>query len=247
MLVYNYDEITKEYLGSQEADCDYGETKVQGHFVPLVPANATLTAPPEEQTNKARVYNGEWSYIDDYRTNYKKADSSLNIFDISNLGPIEEGFYLVTNAMAEGIESNRSYYKILNGEVVRKSNEEIAAEELAKAKALKIRENDTVRDATINGGVMYKDILFDSDTDQKVNLLAMAPAMSETDVITWYGMNNEGLECTRDDLELIGALIATLHTYCWTRNAQLKGEINAAETVEEVEAIEITYDINGEE
>ena len=46
--------------------------------------------------------------------------------------------------------------------------EEIAAEELEEAKKIKIRENDRVRDLAINGGVTYKNVLFDSDTDSEI-------------------------------------------------------------------------------
>lgn len=130
-------------------------------------------------------------------------------------------------------------YLIQNNELVLNPNwEEI---ELNKAKQAKIFKNDTARDAAINAGVTYKNILFDSDTDQKINLLAMASSMSETDIITWYGMENDALECTKEDLENIGALITQLHTFCWTKNAEIKHLINLAETIEEVNAIAIDY------
>lgn len=114
--------------------------------------------------------------------------------------------------------------------------------ELEKAKVAKVEENDKARDAAINGGVVYQDILFDSDTDQKVNLLATVSAMKDTDSIVWYGMNNDSLECTKADLYAIGGLITELHSFCWNKNVYIKGEIAEATTLKAVEAIEISYE-----
>lgn len=114
------------------------------------------------------------------------------------------------------------------------------------AKFNKIQENDNLRDIALNQGVVYKNILFDSDTDQKVNLLAITSSMDDEMTVPWYGMNNNVLIATKEDLENIGGLITQLHTFCWTKNAETKEEINNAETKEEVEAIEIDYGIEGE-
>ena len=257
VYIYDYDENTKEYLGFREADADPEETKIQGKFIPLVPANAVLTAPPEYGENEIAVYNppsalrassplegaevsGEWVIQPDYRKNFYKSDYYLNISDIDTIGE-QEGFILVDKETGEDVKAHRENYKIVNDEIVKKSDEEIAAEELERAKQAKIFENDTVREAAINSGVTYKGILFDSDTEQKANIIGSVLTMSETDVITWFGMNNDAMECTKEDLENIGALIAQLHSFCWTRNAEIKHEIALAETIEEVNAIIIDY------
>ena len=136
---------------------------------------------------------------------------------------------------------NSDKYIVVNGELV--LNPEYADLMLERAKENKISENDTARDEALNGGVEYRDVLFDSDTDQKVNLLATVGAMSDEDTITWYGMDNVPLECTKLDLINIGGLITALHTFCWNKNAYLKTLIHNAETIEEVEAIVIDYTI----
>lgn len=51
--------------------------------------------------------------------------------------------------------------------------------ELAQAKTVKIAENDAARDTALYQGVVYKNVLFDSDTDQKINLLAIVSTMSD--------------------------------------------------------------------
>lgn len=115
---------------------------------------------------------------------------------------------------------------------------------LEKAKENKIAENDIARDAALNSGVVYEDVLFDSDTDQKVNLLAIVSTMGDEETIIWFGMDNIPLECNKLDLINIGGLITQLHTFCWGKNAEIKAEIANAETVGEVEAIEINYATN---
>lgn len=115
------------------------------------------------------------------------------------------------------------------------------AEKLEQAKQQKVSENDTTRDLALNQGVTYQGILFDSDTDQKVNLLATVSMMGDTDTIEWFGMDNQPLECTKQDLLNIGGLITQLHSFCWNKNAEIKNAINDAETVEEVENIKIDY------
>lgn len=113
---------------------------------------------------------------------------------------------------------------------------------LDQLKDLWIQRNDIARDTKLNSGVKYHNIIFDSDTDQKVNLLATVSMMSDDDTITWFGMDNHGLLCTKGDLIAIGGLITELHSYCWNMNAYIKEQINNAQTVEELNEVEINYD-----
>lgn len=130
-------------------------------------------------------------------------------------------------------------YIIKNNELVLNPNwDEIKLEQV---KTEKIAENDKKRDEALTGGVTYKDILFDSDTDQKVNLLATVGIIDDEQTIVWYGMDNQPLTCTKEDLINIGGLITGLHSFCWNKNAEIKNEITEAKTIEEVEAVEINY------
>ncbi|QSY98663.1 DUF4376 domain-containing protein (plasmid) [Rhizobium bangladeshense] len=65
MRVYNYDPITKEYVGYSEADHDPIENPdrdEEGVF--LIPANATPIKPPDAKANNIRVFvNGAWGYV----------------------------------------------------------------------------------------------------------------------------------------------------------------------------------------
>lgn len=116
------------------------------------------------------------------------------------------------------------------------------ADLLKMAKEQKIAENDEKRDVALYQGVIYQNVLFDSDTDQKTNLIGTILSMSDTDTVTWFGMDNQALLCTKADILAIGQLIEELHSFCWENNAYIKEQIANAETVEEVEAIVISYD-----
>ena len=146
-------------------------------------------------------------------------------------------------------ETNRKYHieyvdnakSIAEVIVYDETQEEADARDLEVAKEEKITENDTLRDEALIQGVMYENVLFDSDTDQKVNLLATVSAMGDEDTIIWFGMDNQPLECTKLDLINIGSLITMLHSFCWERNYEIKAGISEAETIEELETIEIDY------
>lgn len=123
-------------------------------------------------------------------------------------------------------------------------NIEVTDEEyqLYKLKQDKIMLNEELRDSALFGGVTYQNVLFDSDTDQKVNISETVRDMSDEDTIVWYGMDNQGLLCTKEDLIAIGEEIRNLTKYCWGMNAYYKDLINQAESIEELEQIEINYE-----
>ena len=119
---------------------------------------------------------------------------------------------------------------------------EYIAEELKKAKEVKLQENITKRDEYLLAGVVYKDVLFDSDTDQKINLQFYIPNMNDTDTVIWFGKDNQQLECTKEDLLAIGGLIGSLTNKVWSvQNPAYIEQINNAKTIEELNAININY------
>src|SRR5574344_263083 len=137
--------------------------------------------------------------------------------------------------------------KIVNGEATDISQTpEYLDEQLAKAKADKLQENTTKRDARLIAGVTYKNILFDSDQDQKINLSAIASNMSDTDTITWFGKDGvSSLSCTKSDIENIGKLIISLTQNVWSNlNPTYINKINACKTIDEVNAIVIDYSVD---
>lgn len=157
-----------------------------------------------------------------------------NSTDVQNIEVAEEYYN-------NWLNFGKDYYIYDNNKIV--LNPEYESIKLQEAKEIKIQENDSIRDNALISGVTYNNILFDSDTDQKINLLATVSMMNDTDTIEWFGMNNDSLICTKQDLINIGGLITELHSFVWNKNAQIKELINNAQTIEEVEVIEIDYNI----
>ena len=118
---------------------------------------------------------------------------------------------------------------------------------LQEAKENKISDNDIARDYALDAGVVYKDVLFDSDTDQKINLLAIISIMDEQDTIVWFGKDNQSLNCNKSDLINIGELIARLQKFCWAKNSLIKAMILKAQSIKEVNSIAIDYTVDESE
>lgn len=163
-----------------------------------------------------------------------------NLFTALNENAL--AYYGDVRKLPEDYEQDK--YTVVNNELV--LNPEWEQEHLNKAKQAKVQENDTTRDAALNAGVVYKDVLFDSDTDQKVNLLATIGFMSDEDTVNWFGKDNQMLVCNKEDLLNIGNMIIQLHSYCWAKNAEIKLAINNAKTMEELNNIEIDYEMKEE-
>lgn len=113
---------------------------------------------------------------------------------------------------------------------------------LQQEKDKKVQENDQKRDARLSGGVEYKGIMWDCDTDQKANLLGVAQFMGDGDSIRWYGMDNESAVLTKTEMMELGALIVNLTNGVWTQNANIKYQIESAQNVAEVQKIFVDYD-----
>lgn len=141
--------------------------------------------------------------------------------------------------VSEDVYAERDKYIYSDGKII--LNPEYSTIELNNKKEELIAENDRLRDEKLLEGVTYNNVLFDSDTDQKTNLLATYQMLSDEDTITWYGKDNNALLCTKQDLLAIGKLIVQLHSYCWNMNAYIKEQIGNAKKIEELLNIKVFY------
>lgn len=68
MKAYNYDRITKEYLGSETIYLDQVATMREGKEIYLYPAFSTSVEPPKTKEHEVAVWNGQkWEVHEDYR------------------------------------------------------------------------------------------------------------------------------------------------------------------------------------
>lgn len=155
---------------------------------------------------------------------------------------------LIADGYKEFVEAQKNPDKIYEITYTEEADKviEVATEisnEIEELKASKIYENDSKRNEALYRGVEYRGILFDSDIDQKINLLTNISTMSDEETINWFGMNNEPLKCTKEDLKNINSLVVQLHSFCWARNAELKSVIQEAKTKKALNKIVIDYTI----
>lgn len=131
-----------------------------------------------------------------------------------------------------------------NGEFVFK--EDIQSELFAEAKVKRLEENKEAYNAALKAGVTYKNALFDCDTLAAVRVMGQMAAMqamaiSEEPTIDWFDYDYQPVILTTEEfLELAGLI--TLNTRrIETLNCGFNTAISGAESLEELEAINISY------
>lgn len=98
MNCYFYDENTKEFCGVGTVDKDPEESIIQNKFIPLIPANATLEAPPETSSGKKAVFDGNnWTIKQDYRGLPQIELKSLAVTVVDYIGDIKVGYMLLSD------------------------------------------------------------------------------------------------------------------------------------------------------
>ena len=114
MLVYVYDEETKEFSYYEEAFLDPLESELKQENVYILPANATFEKPLNKVDGKAVVFDGlTWTLIDDNRGKYTIKDGYMQ--EITTLDPVEK---VLTDEEVDGL--NNGTLIIVDNEVVEK-------------------------------------------------------------------------------------------------------------------------------
>ena len=124
MKIYNFDEITKEYIGAEDALLDPLETKKQGKEVYLIPANAVLEEPPAAVEGKAVIYSDGWQIVPDNRGK-EAVNAARGRFTVDYIGS-REGDTVLTEELIAALDSGEKI--IRNGAVIDKPIEEKEAE-----------------------------------------------------------------------------------------------------------------------
>ncbi len=89
MLVYNYDPITREYTGSEQAKIDPLETVHAGTSIFLLPANATFTAPPEPKEGYVYCWiSNKWEKVESHIGELAYLKTNASATTITDIGPI---------------------------------------------------------------------------------------------------------------------------------------------------------------
>lgn len=121
MKIYNYDFLTKEYIGESEAALDPQETKIQGKDVYLIPANATTEKPPKAKTNETVIFDNGWKIEADFRGKYI-VNEDLEPKIVEEIGDLPEGYIVITENQAQKIFEDDLYYIIQDCKLVKNPN-----------------------------------------------------------------------------------------------------------------------------
>ena len=215
MNVYRYDELTKEYIGYEEALLDPLETEQQEKEVYLLPANATFTAPTEPQEGYVNVWNvTAWEQLEDNRgVEYWLPEDKFGApaREMKELGALPEG---ATTTPPE------------------QSLEELKTAKIASMKA----ERDTKEVEPIEyNGHLYD---YDDKARDRINAAIIALDMAgEEATLQWTTADNTNATVTAQDLRNIIAAVAMRSNTLHEQYRIAKEAVNAAETKEEVEAV----------
>ena len=93
MKIYNYDQITGEFLTESTPNIDPVETEIQGKNVYLIPANATKLEAPTVKVNEVAVFDGEkWEIKADYRGQKVFNKQTQVEEEVAEIGEIAKNF-----------------------------------------------------------------------------------------------------------------------------------------------------------
>ena len=217
MIFYTYDEKTKEYTGTQNGFIDPLETKKRGENVYLFPRNATYQKPPKTEENQAVIFNGdEWEIVADYRGQTYYIGTEQH--EMKELGDLPEG------ATFEPVEPEKTLDELKSDKL---------AELSTKASSFEQTEN--------------KEMYIISSLGYKVN--ADPKALRNIEVLIDIGTtqfrnyDNETVEVTTDNLKTIKSEIGINAVRLYQQKWAFEDLINKAETKEELDAIEIKFNM----
>lgn len=131
-------------------------------------------------------------------------------------------------------------YKYENNEVILD-----VEKQLQEAKEIKLQENETKRNERLAKGVLYKEVYFDIDADSKINIDYAVNKMAEDEKVFWGGTDGVTyIELTKAEMQELSVEIVSLTSAIWAINGlnkTYKDNINAAQTLEELNNIIINY------
>ena len=212
MQVYKYDEQTKEYIGAEQALINPLESELQGKEIYLLPANATFEK-PNLQDGFASVWNGtQWENIEDNRGKEYWLDTDsfgTSAHTMKELGAFPAGAVFTAPA---------------------KSIEQLKQDKLLEFKS--IRDNEEVKPIEYNGN------LFDFDDKARDRINSAITALDITgQSIEWTTAGNINVAVTAQDLRNIIAAVALRSNDLHIKYRELKEQVLACTTAEEVAEI----------
>jgi hypothetical protein len=109
MLAYRYDEETKEYLGTQEAQIN----PLEGGY--LLPANCTFLEVPEYEEKQIPVFENEiWIVKVDNRGSWQVKLDDVTFSKVDYIGE-KAGYQVISDEVYEDYQQDNDKYKVVDG------------------------------------------------------------------------------------------------------------------------------------
>lgn len=172
---------------------------------------------------------------------YIEKDNKIVLFD-TDKNKIQNT--LIFMPQYEGLEIKETQRPIVDFRFA--DTDEYKSEQLAKAKKTKLAENKTAYDAALKAGVTYKGELFDCDTLAAVRIMgqmvaAQTQAIADEETIDWFDYNYKPVTLTISEFMELAGLVTLNTRRIETLNCGFNTAVENAQTIKEIEAIEIDY------
>ena len=218
MNIYKFNEKTKEYIGSAPALLDPLETAMKKKDIFLIPANATTAKPPAKKEGYARIWNGsKWEQVEDHRGKKYWLESDkygTPAREMQTIGKLPKNAILTAPVM---------------------TLEEVKTQQIADLKAE--RDALEVEDITVKGNTFD----YDEKARERINNAIIALQASGSSIY-WTLADNQSIKVTASDLIEVVSAVAIRSNALHIAYRDAKEAVSLAETVEEVNAVELEYD-----
>lgn len=245
MKIYNYDNDTFEYLYASDAEYDPAELAINHKKIYLIPANATKMKPPKTGDYEVALWDEtNWKIEADYRNTYI-INEFFEIQLVEKIGAIPEGYFPITKEEAEQVKSDPLYYIIEDNKLVKNPNYD--EQKLEQAKEDKLKEALLKANSFIEKEACYR---FDNQnsieaTDGnigKFTAYALGFTSGTFETVEWTSKEDNVITLNQEDCFRILTGLGAIQSSIWNEQyIEFKTAINAAQTLEEVEEIEVKY------
>lgn len=246
MKIYNYSSTTFEFLNESDAYLNPVATKREHKEVYMLPAYATFDEPPQTSEHQIQVWlTDKWVIKDDYRGMYK-VNETMNPELITSIGTLDEGYAAITPEQADVICNDPLYYIYDNGAIIENPNYDIEKFEIAKEQKLQEALIGAKNYIETKACFQFDDNNSIEATDGNIGKLtayALGFNAGMFEEVQWTSKEDNVLTLNQEQLMYILTGLGAIQSEVWNiKYVGYKQAIDNAETIEDIERIEIDYD-----
>lgn len=219
--LYGYDE-KGFFVEKFTADLDPEETKIKGFNVYLIPTNATELEPPQAENRIPVFKNGIWELEKDYRGKTQVKLETGEPSEVTEIGELADGFVLYDDYIKTDLYKTRL---------------------LEDTRTNKTEELNIEKERAFKEGIMFNNARYDCDdraqdrTGNRLTLLMAAPV----ETLEWLDYDYKAHTLTAEEFQALCAAIFTRIQFIEFKTGVLLEEIQKAESIDELNNIEIDF------